>query len=54
MSGACQEAIEQLEARALQSGAYGLSTERHLEGRCPLLALPQGAQLHSVQVLYIG
>ena len=37
-----------------ESGAYGLSTDRHLEGRCPLLAPPQGAQLHAVQVLYTG
>jgi hypothetical protein len=46
--------VEEIEAEARAEGAYGIGTERHLEGLGPLLLLPPGAELAPVEVKYHG
>jgi hypothetical protein len=47
-----QDAADRLEADARAAGAFGLGTDRHLEGVQPLLAPPPGAELATVHVRY--
>lgn len=46
--------MEEIEAEARAEGAYGIGTERHLEGLGPVLPLPPGAELAPVNVQYHG
>ena len=51
---ASQAYVDEVEALARAEGAYGIGTDRHLEGSGPLLAVPPGAELATVNVRYHG
>ena len=46
--------MDEVEAEARAGGAYGIGTERHLDGLAMLAHLPAGAELATVSVLYHG
>ena len=46
--------MDEVEALARAEGAYGIGTDRHLEGSGPLLPAPPGAELANVMVKYHG
>ena len=49
-----QAYVDEVEAEARAGGAYGIGTERHLDGLAMLAHLPAGAELATVSVLYRG
>ncbi len=49
-----QAYVDEVEAEARAGGAYGIGTERHLDGLAMLAHLPAGAELATVSVLYHG
>lgn len=54
MHRALQAHVDEVEALARAEGAYGIGTDRHLEGSGPLLPAPPGAELATVNVKYHG
>lgn len=49
-----QAYVDEVEAEARAGGAYGIGTERHLDGLAMLAHLPAGVELATVSVLYHG
>ena len=49
-----QAYVDEVEAEARAGGAYGVGTERHLDGLAMLAHLPAGAELATVSVSYRG
>ena len=49
-----QPYVDEVEAEARAGGAYGVGTERHLDGLAILAHLPPGAELTTVSVSYRG
>ena len=54
MHRALQAHVDEVEALARAEGAYGIGTDRHLEGSGPPLPAPPGAELATVNVKYNG